>query len=80
MPRLGRTPSHQFIDRACRPGDHPERLGTWSEAERVWMDLAFTAAMTRAIESGAESCPTSPSTCYGTKSPRWGYQRPDDSN
>jgi hypothetical protein len=37
------------------------------------MDLAFTAAMTRAIESGQERCPTTVSTSPGTRSPRFGF-------
>jgi hypothetical protein len=47
-----------------------------SKSAHAKINEAFQAAMTAAIASGAERCATAPSTCYGTKRPIQGYQRP----
>jgi hypothetical protein len=53
-----------------------KRQGMWDAGMLQEMDLKFQAAMTSAITSGAESAPTAPSTCYGTRCPVANYSRP----
>ena len=53
-----------------------KRIGQWDATALEQMDSKFQAAMTSAITSGAESAPTTPSTCYGTRCPVVGYLRP----
>ena len=51
------------------------RNGFWTETDRLEMDAAFRLAVTTALESGLETCPTSPSTHFGTRAPVANYQR-----
>jgi hypothetical protein len=53
-----------------------KRQGMWDRIALQEMDSKFQAAMTSAITSGAESTPTTPSTCYGTRCPVANYSRP----
>ena len=53
-----------------------KRIGQWDATALAEMNSKFQAAMTSAITSGAESAPTTPSTCYGTKMPVAAYERP----
>jgi hypothetical protein len=53
-----------------------KRQRMWDRIAMQEMDSKFQAAMMSAITSGAESAPTTPSTCYGTRCPIANYSRP----
>jgi hypothetical protein len=55
----------------------PTQVGQWQTWELVEMDMAFRAAMTKAVASGQEYCATSVSTSFGTRRPVSGYERGD---
>jgi hypothetical protein len=72
--RLVRDPDTVYA--AQRPS--PEELlrtGQWDMIVLEEMDARFRLAMTTALESGLEHCPTEPSTHFGTRAPVAGYQR-----
>jgi hypothetical protein len=55
----------------------PAPGGQWQIWELVKMDLAFRAAMSKAVADGSERCATSASTSFGTRRPVSGYERGD---
>ena len=60
---------------AIRAKTEINRIGYWTEIDRLEMDAQFRLAMSAAIEAGAEHCATEPSTHFGTRAPIAGYQR-----
>ena len=71
-----KDPERTNVGKWCNPSTAElGRDGFWSEAGRQEQDAAFRLAVTTALESGLETCPTSPSTHFGTRAPIVGYQR-----
>ena len=78
--RTGRN-SRQFRDPDSLVAQQPSqaelnRVGYWTEIDRLEMDAQFRLAMSAAIEAGAEHCATEPSTHFGTRAPIANYSRP----